>query len=117
MPLMRAANRSARAHDALVITGRQELTWSELYLLFELVKAEVGGQMYHQGWISKADADLFSRTANSYSALGTAGRHGKDKGDPPAKPMEYGTAVELMRQLVLAWLESVGRPDAPQASA
>ena len=106
-PLLRAAEQSDRAHDALVIAGRPDLTWSELYLLFELVEAEVGGQMIDRRWISKANAVLFSRTANSYSVLGVAGRHGKDRGDAPSKPMKYDAAVQLIRKLVLAWMESV----------
>jgi hypothetical protein len=110
-PLMMAVSRTPRAHDALVIVGRQDLTWSELYLLFELVQVEVGGQMYELGWISKTDANLFTHTANSYSALRSAGRHGKDSGDPPRNPMEHAVAVDLVCALVLAWLNLVGSAD------
>ena len=109
-PLLRAASSSARAHDALVIVGRKDLTWSELYLLFELVEAEIGGEMHHRGWISAADADLFTHTANSYSALRSDGRHGKDRGRPPPTPMSHSTANDLVRGLVLAWLNFVGSP-------
>ena len=35
-PLLLAASNSNRAHDALVIVGRQDLTWPELFILFEL---------------------------------------------------------------------------------
>ena len=107
-PLLLAALNSNGAHDALVIVGRQDLTWSELYLLFELVQADVGGQMYERGWISTADADLFTHTANSYTALRSAGRHGNDRGDPPINPMQHADAVSLVRALVLAWLKFVG---------
>jgi len=109
--LLRAASRSPRARDALIIVGRPTLTWPELYLLFELVEAEVGGQMFELGWISEADADLFTHTANSYSVLRSAGRHGRDKGEPPAQPMQTGRAVTLVRALVLAWLRFVGLAD------
>jgi len=104
LPLLRAAMRSPRAHDALVIVGRPNLTWSELYLLFELVQADIGGQIFDLGWISRRDAKLFSQTANSYSSLRSAGRHGKDRGDPPPLPMQHHVAVGLVRNLVLAWL-------------
>jgi hypothetical protein len=110
-PLMRAASRSPRAHDALIIIGRPSLTWSELYLLFELVEAEVGGRMFELAWISRSDADLFTRTANSYRVLRSGGRHGKDRGDPPAQPMQHGLAVTLVCALVLAWLSLVGALD------
>jgi hypothetical protein len=109
--LIRASACSRRAHDALIIIGRPDLTWSELYLLFELVEAEVGGQMFELAWISRGDADLLTRTANSYSVLRSGGRHGKDRGDPPARPMQYALAVTLVRALVLAWLYHVGAPD------
>jgi hypothetical protein len=108
VPLIQAASVSPRARDALVIVGRQDPTWSELYLLFELVQGDVGGRMHDQGWISKADADRFTHTANSYSVLRSAGRHGKDPGrPPPANPMPHAFAADLIRQLVLSWLRSV----------
>jgi hypothetical protein len=111
-PLMRAASRARRAHDALAIVGRQNLTWSELYLLFELVEAEVGGEMHRRGWISEADAGLFTHTANSYSALRSEGRHGKERGRPPSTPMQHAVAMQRVSALVLAWLNFVGDSDA-----
>jgi hypothetical protein len=108
-PLLRAASRSPRAHDGLVIVGRPHLTWSELYLLFELVEGDVGRRMVDLGWIKSGDAELFTHTANSYTALRTDGRHGKDRGFPPAQPMQHATALTLIRALVLAWLSYVGR--------
>ena len=113
-PLIRAASLSPRARDALIIVGRPSLTWSELYLLFELVQADVGGQMFDLDWISRSDANLFTHTANSYSTLRSDGRHGKDRGDPPIHPMQHDVAVTLVRDLVLAWLRHVGAPDDPQ---
>lgn len=111
-PLLRAAFQIPRAHDALVIAGRRDVTWAELYLLFELVESEVGGEMFQRGWISEPDADLFTHTANSYSTLRTSGRHGKDRGQPPKVPMMYTTAASLVQGLVRSWLNSVGAPGA-----
>lgn len=107
-PLLKAANLSQKAHDALIIVGRPTLTWSELYLLFELVQSDFGSKMEHYGWISKEKANLFSHTANSYSVLRHNGRHGKDRGDPPSKPMQYGEAVTLITNLILHWLQHIG---------
>ncbi len=107
-PLLRAASLSPRACDALTIVGRPTLTLSELYLLFELVQADVGGQMFDRGWVSRADANLFTYTANSYSTLRRDGRHGKDRGNPPAQPMLRGVATKLVCRLVLAWLRHLG---------
>lgn len=107
-PLLRAASLSPRAHDALSIVGRAALTWSELYLLFELVEADVGGEMFDRGWISAADADLLTHTANSYTALRSHGRHGKERGEPPGQPMQLDVATKLVRGLVLSWLRHIG---------
>jgi hypothetical protein len=105
-PLLTAASNLPKAHDALTIIGRKDLTWPELYLLFELVQSDVGGEMHKLGWVSKAEAELFCHTANSYSALRSEGRHGKDIGRPPNTPMERAAAVTFIRTLVLAWLRS-----------
>jgi hypothetical protein len=106
--LLRAARRTPKAHDALVLLGRPSLTWSELHLLFEFVEGEVGSAMYDHGWVSRAAAELFMRTANSYTVLRSEGRHGKDRGDPPAQPMPRAVAVALVRSLVCAWLDYLG---------
>ncbi len=111
LPLIQTASLSPRAHDALRIVGRPNLTWSELYLLFELVEGDVGRQMFELGWISRDDANLFTQTVNSYSTLGSHGRHGKDRGEPPAHPIQYDTAVSLVSGLVLAWLRHLGAPN------
>ena len=106
-PFILAAESSSRRRDALIMVGRPELTWSELYLIFELVEADVGGRMFDLGWITKPDANLFTHTANSYSVLRNEGRHGKDRGDPPTIPMQKSAAQNLMRCLVAAWLSGL----------
>ncbi len=103
--LLRAAIASPPKADALAIVGRTLPSWSELYLVFELVEANVGRRMYEERWISRADAKVFGQTANSYTALGRAGRHGKDRGNPPKAPMAQPEALKLMRALVGKWLE------------
>lgn len=103
--ILREATMHPAKADALTILGRQMPNWSELYLVFELVEANVGTRMYDEGWITRSEAKLFSRTANSYSALGREGRHGKDRGDPPEDPMQQSVAVRLMRSLVAKWAD------------
>lgn len=103
--LLRETTRSRAKADALALVGRPTPSWSELYLVFELVEANTGSRMYVDGWIGRTESTLFTRTANSYTALGKAARHGKDRGDPPTKPMHQRDAVRLMRSLVAAWLK------------
>lgn len=97
--------------DALAILGRLSPSWSELYLVYELVEANVGSRMFTDGWIGRKEAKLFKRTANSYTALGKAGRHGKDRGDPPDEPMQQQDALVLMRTLVAAWFQDRAQRD------
>lgn len=103
--LQKVLGDSANA-DAVSLIGRQSPSWAELYVVLELVKGSVGRRMYDAGWITKAEAISFTRTANSYTALGRRGRHGKDSGETPAVPMLQQRAVALMRRLVSAWIVS-----------
>lgn len=84
--VIHAAKGFTAARDALSIIGRVSPSWSELYLVYELVEDNAGSKMYTKGWISKADGERFTWTSNSYTALGRAGRHGKNKGQPPSHP-------------------------------
>lgn len=114
--LLRAAGSSTAAADALVIAGRPAPSWSELYLVYELIESNTGRRMFENGWIQKSDAALFTRTANSYTALGRIGRHGKDRGDPPPKPMALREATTLMRTVAAAWLRDL-ESQAPKDAA
>ena len=104
VPLLEQAMAHSSKADALAIVGRPMPSWSELYLVHEIVQANVGGRIYDEGWISRSDERLFKHTANSYTALGRRGRHGRDNGSPPTKPMTQQTALSLMRKLVERWL-------------
>jgi len=103
-PFLNAAKYSSLANDALIISGRPKLTWTDLYVLFEIVESDVGSEMFTHGWISRKKSNLFTSTANSYNILRYEGRHGKDKGDPPSKPMNINEAEILIRDLVSSWL-------------
>jgi hypothetical protein len=102
-----AATRKPPLADALALLGKASPSWAELYLVFELVQSNVGGKMFESGWISTADETRFSRTVNSYTALGRFGRHGKDRGDPPASVMTHRQAINVLRTLVFGWAQSV----------
>jgi hypothetical protein len=114
---LRAAARSARARAALILLGRAELSWAELYLLFELVEASEGDSIYSRGWVSKRQTSLFTQTANSYSVLGLEGRHAKDRGSPPASPMARSDAESMVRSLAGHWFEFLAAQVQPPTSA
>lgn len=102
--LQELARTSAAVADVLAITGRSSHTWSELYLVFELIESDLGSTMFTEGWITKAEKRAFCHTANSYSALGRRARHGRDRGQAPAKPMTFGEAGVVVTRLVAGWL-------------
>jgi hypothetical protein len=104
---LEAAEQNQALADALVLVGRPAPSWAELYLVFELVESNSGRQMIDRGWISKEAARNFKWTANSYTALGRLGRHGKNQNAPPPAPMSHPQAIELMRQLVSGWAKSL----------
>ena len=66
VPLLVAAQSDIRRQQALAIIGKQHPTWSELYVAFEIVQSDVGGSMFDSGWITKADANLFTQNANNH---------------------------------------------------
>jgi len=92
--------------DALVILGRSSPSWSELYVVYELVQSNDGSRMKQEEWISHSDEKLFTRTVNSHISLRTEARHGKDTATPPLAPMEKSKAINLMKSLVRLWFKS-----------
>jgi hypothetical protein len=100
------ASKNREKADALVIVGRSSPTWSELFLVYELVQKNVGRRMIDENWISQTNVDTFTRTANNYTALGRESRHGKFNWEPPPEPMERHVAVSLIRSLVSSWFQS-----------
>ncbi len=102
--VMSAADGSTAMHDALSLLGRPTPTWSELFVAYELVKANVGGLMHELRWVSKAELRLFKWTANSYTALGPQARHGSSPDPAPNEPMSYADARDLIRRLVRSWV-------------
>jgi len=94
--------------NALRLIGNGELDWVNLYRLFEIVSADVGGAgtIALNGWSMKQSMSLFKHTANSPGALGLDARHGAESTAPPLKPMTLGEARSLVRSIVHAWLRS-----------
>lgn len=98
---------SPAVNDALLLAGRERPTWSELFVAYELVKCNGGSKMTQCGWVADSEVAAFKHTANSYTALGIWGRHGKDVCQPPKRPMGHQQAIELIRRLVRLWSESL----------
>jgi hypothetical protein len=98
-PLVDLALDDPRVLEALRHFKYQD-SWDALYRAFETVQQEVGGAIVRHGWVTAAEVDLFTHTANA------SFRHASGKYQPPEKPMEIREAVELIRNLFRAWIES-----------
>jgi hypothetical protein len=67
------ARKDSAVEKALRIYGSREHSWSNLYIIYEIIEADVGGktQIINRGWAISNGIDLFKRTANSVTAAGT----------------------------------------------
>jgi hypothetical protein len=92
----------ADVERVLRIFGRDDVDYRDLYFVFEIVRAAVGGGIYQ--WLARADVDRFRHTANSPTAIGEKARHGHERTQPPSDPMPFDEARELIRRLVASWL-------------
>lgn len=104
-PWLKLAVDDELVERALLYLNRKELTWHDLSRALEVVKSDVGGRIEAHGWASRNELSRFSGTANSYSILGHAARHGRDRHDPIANPMSFTEARRLVLGIVRAWLE------------
>lgn len=100
------ASRDPAIERALSLRSMDQLNWVRLYILYEIVKDDVGSMMYTAGWVSKSEIERFSRTANSPSAIGSESRHGTEATQPPKRPMSVQTARKLIDRLLHEWIKS-----------
>ena len=102
----RAAAQDAEAQKALRFLAPQA-DWYSIYKAYEVVLRDVGGKqaVTSLGWAKKKEQDLFTRTANSYDALGIEARHGVQREEPPDTPMAYDEACSFVVSLVKRWLQ------------
>ncbi len=80
-------------------------TWFSLYKLLEILE-EDGFEPIGRKGKYRNEADRFSQTAQSYSALGLDARHIKSKFEAPPKPMTHSEAKSFIRFLVGEWLKT-----------
>jgi hypothetical protein len=109
----------ALSNDAVAnvfrILSSGTLDWVNLYRIFEIIAADVGGldSIASNGWGTKASMKLFKHTANSPTALGVDARHGAEMTQPPPKPMTISEARTLINSIVHAWLRAKTGGSAP----
>jgi hypothetical protein len=102
------ALREQDVRDALAILGREDVRWHDLYHVFEIVQADVGGQIHSAGWATKSLVGRFTQTANNRIALGREARHGHKNWQAPANPMSLDEVTNFVTGIVRSWLRSKG---------
>jgi hypothetical protein len=96
----------ADAERALRIIGRDDVDYRDLYYVFEIAEEAIGGRMFDDGTVTQAEVSRFTRTAQSPTALGDTARHGRERAQPPNKPMPPEEALDLVRRVLRVWLTS-----------
>jgi hypothetical protein len=99
------------ARGMLQFLGTNGVTWISLYALKDF--------MTHSGWSeadiargaddTKANVEMFRRTANNYSAIGRFARHGEQGWQPPTTPMTLDAAADLILKATVAFLNERAR--------
>jgi hypothetical protein len=107
---VKLAEQDANVADVLPVLGQPgSLDWYDLYKAWEIVEHAVGGwrQVVARGWVTKADIDRLTASANHPGISGDEARHARMSGTPgPNRMMTISEADALMRRLVANWIES-----------
>jgi hypothetical protein len=102
------AERNPEIARALRLRNAQKLMWTDLHRLYEVLRAEVGGDaaIVKSGWTSKSQIERFTRSADSVAVAGDDARHGVERMQPPAKPMTLSQARSFIDALLGKWLDA-----------
>lgn len=83
-------------------------SWVNLYKVYELIR-DGAGDVVKRGWATKGELSRFTQTAQSRDSIGDAARHASKKFKAHATPMSLTEATDLVKSLLLNWLEDPGR--------
>lgn len=99
--------------DALHVLGQptKHLDWYDLFKVLEIVRDAAGGTgtITTSGWVTSAELSRFTASANHPGWSGAAARHARQVGPSPSRGLSLEEGHQLVRRLVVAWVES--RPD------
>lgn len=91
---------------ALAIYKKEALEWSDLYILYEIIQEDIGGNPYSKKWIDQKEEYRLNQTAQHYRHGPKKERNGNFKFPLPAEPMEIAIARKLIKIIVNKWIDS-----------
>jgi hypothetical protein len=96
------------AARALRLRDTDDVSWTDLYRLYEVIEAGAGGVdvIAAKGWPLKSQVRRFKHSANSITVAGNEARHGVEYTEPPADAMSLGEARSFVDGLLHRWLEN-----------
>jgi len=60
--------------------------------------------MIELGWVTNDKLERFTHTADSVGAVGDDARHGRERTQPPPRPLSLSAARDLIDRLLRSWL-------------
>lgn len=113
------AGKHQDAADVLALLGKPTpLDWSDLYKVYEIVRANVDtwpgltgkgatAKLLATGWTAKAQISAFTAGANHQGASGSLARHARESGPPPTQAMSMPEGTRFIQDLVSRWLAAL----------
>ncbi len=83
-----------------------ELTWWNLYKIYEIIDCDLGGKRNVNRYYDKRKLNLFTQTCQSRKAIGDEARHATDKYPPPKEKLSLEEAHQMISGLFTNWIES-----------
>lgn len=116
IPDLELAAHDPKVQAVLAFLGGQ-VTWHGLYAALDTILNDerTAGRGGVRDWAGASERrlTLFTRTANSFGAIGTAARHGPGF-LPPEQPLTLSDARDLVSEVARTWLDQLNSMAQPQ---
>jgi hypothetical protein len=98
----------AKTHESVrdALHFFNEITWWNLYKVFEIIRDDVKGQKQLYTIINKAELSRFTRAAQSRELIGDDARHASKSFTPPHKKLTLEDASNTIIKLFENWINS-----------
>jgi hypothetical protein len=84
----------------------KEITWWNLFKIFEIIRDDLGGKKNLFKYIDKGRLNHFTQAAQSRELLGDNARHASKRYIPPTKKISLNEAYEIIKDLFNNWINT-----------